>query len=174
MGIDDKKKISQVTGKLGGKISISGKQGKNSTKQAVGDLLISKAKIYKLPVILDFLNVLYLTIPGDAAFNKGAISYHLKNEKLYFKEIHLTGKTISVLGAGSMNTENGKLDLTFLTGKSGQLPRMKNISDEILRAILKEIVEIKVTGTVKKPKMETLNLRSIRMLMDRLIIKMPE
>ena len=173
-GEPDRKKWSNVTGKLSGKIDIAASAKKSSENQAVGELIISDAKMYKLPVILDVLNVIYLTVPGDSAFNRGVISYHLKGNKLFLREIHLSGQTISVLGSGTMDIKTGKLNLTFLTGQSGKLPRLQNVSDEILRALLKEIVEIRVTGTMKKPKMETINLRSVRELMERLIIKLPE
>ena len=173
-GEKDKAKWSKVIGKLSGKVDIVAGAKAGDSRQAVGEIYITKAKMYKLPVILDVLNVIYLTVPGDSAFNRGVISYHLKGDKLFLQEIHLSGQTISVLGSGTLDMKTGKLDLTFLTGQSGKLPRLQNVTDEILRALLKEIVEIRVTGTLKNPKMETLNLRSVRMLMERLIIKMPQ
>ncbi|MCD4823192.1 MAG: hypothetical protein K8S55_10725, partial [Phycisphaerae bacterium] len=82
--------------------------------------------------------------------------------------------TISILGSGTLNMKTDALKLTFLTGPPGKLPRLSELADDILNALGKELMEIRVTGTLKKPKMETRSLRSIERIIRRLAAPMPE
>jgi len=125
--------------------------------------------MFQVPVVLGLLNVIYLSVPGDSAFNSGFVKYHLRNDKLRFNEIFLTGSTLSILGAGSLDLKNDDLKLTFLTGPPGKMPRLSELAEDILRAFSKELVEIRVTGTTKNPKMESVTLRSLRRIILRLM-----
>ncbi|RKY25803.1 MAG: hypothetical protein DRP83_05670 [Planctomycetota bacterium] len=171
----DKKKMP-INGRLAGQIFLEATGGKTPTRQAVGELEISRGHMYKMPVILGLLNVIYLSVPGDSAFNSGFVQYHLKNDTLLLREIYLTGepehgvsKGISVLGSGRMNMKTDQLNLTFLTGPPGKLPRLDNIVTELLQALSKELVEIRVTGTLDKPVMTTHHLRSLETIIRRIL-----
>ncbi|MCD4825186.1 MAG: hypothetical protein K8S55_11305, partial [Phycisphaerae bacterium] len=104
-----REKWSDVSGKLAGELALTITGGKIPVRQAAGDLEITKARMYKLPVILGLLNVIYLTVPGDSAFNGGCMRYHMKNDTLVFDEIFLAGKTISILGSGTLNMKTDAL-----------------------------------------------------------------
>jgi len=169
----DRTKWSKVSGRLAGRLDLSVTAGPKPDRQAIGSLTISRAKMYKLPVILGLLNVIYLTVPGESAFNSGVIKYHLKNDTLLFREIFLTGNTLSVLGSGTLNMKTDALKLTFLTAPPGKLPRLSGVTDDVLRALSKELVEIRVKGTLKEPEMETVNLRSIHRIIRRLFTPGP-
>ncbi|MCK5114519.1 MAG: hypothetical protein KAR11_07145, partial [Phycisphaerae bacterium] len=173
-GVEDKTKWRDVNGKLGGTLALIMTGGKKPTREAEGDLIISKAEMFEVPVVLGLLNVIYLSVPGDSAFNSGLVNYHLKNDKLQFNEIFLTGKTLSILGAGSLNLKTDELALRFLTGPPGKMPRLSELAEDILRALSKELVEIRVTGTTKNPKMETVALRSLRKIIERMMPKVEE
>ncbi len=175
-GLPLQERQTQVNGRLTGQILLEAKAGKKPTRQAVGELEISRANMYKMPVILGLLNVIYLTAPGESAFNSGFIRYHLKNDVLLLQEIYLTGEPeqgvsrgISVLGSGTLNMKTDEMNVTFLTGPPGKLPRLDNIVLELLQALSKEIVEIRVTGTLKKPKMTTHSLRSLETIINRIL-----
>lgn len=174
-GEPDRDKWANVNGRLEGRLVLEATAGEDPTRQAVGNLQITRANMYKLPVILGLLNVIYLTVPGDSAFNSGIIHYHLKNDMLWMKEIYLTGSSLSVLGSGSLNLESDELELTFLTGPPGEqgkppsLPRLSELTMDVLKAISSEIVEIHVSGSLKDPKMETVSLKSLVTIIRRLI-----
>jgi len=160
---------AKVKGLLSGTVELRGTAGRNATRQAAGQLRISKAKLYKLPVLLGLLHVVYLSLPSDAAFTEGEISYHLRGEKLIFREIYLSGSVVSLLGSGTMNVRNEKLKLTFLVGPPGKLPRIRSLANELLAGIAREIVEIRVTGTLARPKKTTVALRSLDQVIHRLL-----
>lgn len=165
---DDPRRAAMV-GRLDGVLSMEVAGGKDPSRQASGELTISKAKLYKLPVILGLLNVIYLTVPGDSAFNRGSMSYHLRDEALLFREIFLTGQTLSVLGSGRLNMKRETLDLTFLTGPPGMTMRIDSLTTELLDVLSKELLEVRVGGTLTHPEMTTHTLRSLERILKRLL-----
>ena len=170
-GVKDREKWVEMNGLLAGQLVLIATGGEHPVRQAIGELEITRGRMYKLPVILGLLNVVYLSLPGDSAFNSGFIRYHLKNDKLELHEIFLTGKEgtgISILGSGTLNMKTDELKLTFLTGPPGRMPRLSELADDILGAIRGELVEIRVTGKLKDPKFTSVPLRSLDRIIRRL------
>ena len=149
-----------VRGLLTGNIQLTGTAGKTETVRASGVLRITKAKMYKLPVMLGMLNVIYLSLPGNAAFTEGQVTYRLIGEKLIFDEIYLTGSALSIVGSGTMSTATEKIKLTFLAGPPGKMPRIAGL-EELLKPIFRQLIEHEVTGTLSEPHMRTVPLRGI-------------
>ena len=114
----------------------------------------------KLPVVLGFLNVFYLALPGESAFHTADVDYYLRGNKLVFREIHLQGAALSMLGAGTMHMKTRKLRLTFLTGPPAKLPRLKALS-EFLEGLSGGLMTVRVTGTLEKPKTRTAPFRDV-------------
>lgn len=158
----------QVKGLLDGRIQLTGTLGKTDTRRASGVMRISKAKLYKLPVLLGLLHVIYLRLPGDSAFTEGNVEYRLQGDKLIFEEISLSGSALSIVGSGTMDMKSSKLKLTFLTGPPGKMPRIAGL-ESLFNDISREIMEIHVTGTLEKPKMEPVSLRSLKAAIDKLL-----
>lgn len=176
-GQEDPKKWVKIEGMLSGRLSLEATGGENPKRQAAGELILSKGHMFELPVILGLINVVYLQLPGENAFNRGFINYHLKNDLLRIHEIYLTGwdrkakmgRGISILGTGTLNMKTDKLNLTFLTGPPGELPRLDEITEDILEALSRSLVEVRVTGTLKNPKMDTVPLSPLATIIRRLV-----
>ncbi len=167
-GTASDKPASKMSGLLDGRIELTETVGKVETRQAKGVMRISQGKLYKLPVMLDLLTVLFLTLPRDSNFTEGALIYHLRGEDLIFEEIHLLGPQISLVGSGTMHMKTKKLNLTFLTSP-GKLPRLSGLVGEVIEGIAREIMEVRVTGTLTEPKMRTRSLRSLEEVLRQMI-----
>jgi hypothetical protein len=148
-------------------VQLTAAGGKIPIRQASGVLKISEAELYKLPVMLGLLNVLYLAVPGDTAFTQGQVTYRLRNDKMIFDEIWLQGPALSIVGSGNMDMKTEELDLTFLTGPPNKLRGLAGLS-ELLDSVAREVAQIQVDGTLSKPRMRPVPLRSL----DRLIREM--
>ena len=156
----------KVKGLLTGNVQLTAVEGPNPRRQASGVLKVTRGELYKMPVMLGLLNVLYLKLPGDTAFTDGEATYHLRNDDLIFDEIYFRGPAMSIVGSGRMDMKTKALDLTFLSGPPQKLPRLGGLG-ELLEGIARELAEIQVTGTLTKPRMKTLPLRSLdRLLRD--------
>jgi len=168
-GVKDPKKKLNVKGLLDGTIQIKGIAGKTASRQATGMLRVSKAKFYKLPILLGFLHVVYLSLPSDSAFTDGYVAYHLRGGKLLFREIYLTGPALSIVGSGQMDMKTEALKLTFLAGPPGKIPRLSKLAEELQGHLVRELAEIHVTGTLTKPKWRTVPLRSLNAAVRQLL-----
>jgi hypothetical protein len=67
-----------------------------------------------------------------------------------------------------MHLGSRKLAVTLLRGKSGVLPGLEGL-EELLRGVLREIVEVRLTGTIDRPQVKTVPLRSVRAVLDTLL-----
>ena len=157
---------AKVKGLLAGTLQLTAATGKKPTRQASGRLRISEAKLDRLPVMLGLMHVVYLSLPGESIFAEGTVTYHLTDDKLVFDEIYLRGAPLSIVGSGVMKMKTEELSMTFLAGAPREMPRIGSL-EELLTGIAREIVEVRVSGTVRKPKMQTRPLRSLdRILRD--------
>lgn len=168
-GEADPQKWVDVKGTVAGPLVFSARGGKTPTRQAVGELVIRDAKLYELPVILGALQIIYLQLPGEGAFNSGTVKYALRDNTLTFEEIYLTGKSISVLGSGTYDLKDDQLKVTFLTGPPGKLQRLDELTEDVLQALSSTLVEIRVSGPLKRPKMDTVPLSPLDTILRRLL-----
>jgi len=170
-GVTDPAKRTDVKGLLEGKISLEATAGDAKSRKAAGTVTITRGKMYKMPIILGVMHVLYLSLPGDAAFTDGYLKYWVQGDTMVIEEISLTGSALSLVGSGTMTMSNEKLDLTLLTGPPGQLPRIQAIrgASKVLNAILKELLIIRVTGTLSKPIRREVLLRSVDAILKELL-----
>ena len=157
----------EVAGSLTGNLEMTATAGMPQTRQASGLLKITNGRIYKLPVVMGLLDVIYLWVPGKAAFTEGEVAYRMQGQKLIFDEILLRGPALSVVGSGAMNMSNEALDLTFLTGPPGKLPRIAAL-ESLLKGLVREIAEIRVTGTLTRPLPRTVSLPGLEEAVRRL------
>ncbi|MFW6133468.1 MAG: AsmA-like C-terminal domain-containing protein [Planctomycetota bacterium] len=151
----------RVAGRLQGRMEITAAVGRTRDRRASGQLRISKARISKLPVLLSALQIIYLSVPGSSSVTDGFIEYHLTDQMLVFREIHLGGAAVSIVGSGTLDLATRKVNLTFLRTESAALPRIDSIR-ELLEGIVREIVEVRVTGTLAEPEVRTVTTPSIR------------
>ncbi len=155
-------------GTVDGNTELSGVAGAPDERRASGRLRIAKARLLKVPILLGLVQVITLSLPGDKAYSDGHIAYHLKGDALVVREIALGGAAASIVGSGRVDLKRGTIALTFLRGPAGALPRIEGL-DELLQGILGEIVEVRVTGTLDRPRVETVPLRSVKRIIDTIL-----
>jgi hypothetical protein len=158
----------EVRGLLRGNLQMTGTAGQPQTRQATGVLKITQARINRLPVVLGLVDIVYLWLPGQGGFAEGDVVYRLQGDKLILQEISLHGPASSLLGSGWVNLKDESLHLTFLTAPPGYLPRLAGVED-LLSGLSREIVEVRVTGTLSKPVPQTVSLPGLDAAVRRLL-----
>ena len=145
--------------------------GDPKSLKAAGTITITKGKMYKMPIMLGLMHVLYLSLPGDVAFTDGNLKYFVRGDIMVIEEISLTGPALSLVGSGSIKMSNEKLDMTFLTGPPGRLPRIAVIrnASKVLNAIIRELLVIRITGSLSKPIRTAVPLRSLDAILKELL-----
>lgn len=160
-GSTDPKKRSDIKGLLAGRLRMQATVDDPKSMLGGGILRITKAKISKLPILLGLLNLIELKLPGNNAFSDAHIVYNLRGQTVVFRELNLHGSAVSFIGSGTFDLKADKLNLTFLGGPVGKLPRLNQIAKELIMAIGKELMVVEVTGPLKNPTTKTKMLRSL-------------
>ncbi|MFP4053651.1 MAG: AsmA-like C-terminal domain-containing protein, partial [Phycisphaerae bacterium] len=168
-GVTDPNAMVKMPGSVSGDLALQQTLGEADSRRATGTLTISDAKLYRVPVLLGLLQVITLQLPGESAFNEGTIRYQLSGDRLLLREINLSGQGLSIVGSGVMNMDSEKIRLNFLSRTVGKLPGIGRDLETLLKPFTKEIMEIQVTGTLKKPRMRTVALRSLDSAIRRLL-----
>jgi hypothetical protein len=138
-------------GRLSGTIQYMATVGAGESQQASGVLRIAQADIRQLPVPMEMMQFMFLTLPGGSSFTDGDVIYRLRGQKLTFEEIALRGAALSLVGSGTMDMRTEAIHLTFLTGPPGKMPRLASLGDDLLSSIVREIAVIQINGTLSRP-----------------------
>ncbi|MBN1343270.1 MAG: hypothetical protein JXQ73_11355 [Phycisphaerae bacterium] len=152
---------TKAQGIVDGRLYLGGVSGRVDSRQGTGEVHVREAQMYKLPFVLAMLSAINITIPEENAFHDAWASFYLQGRRLTFDTIELKGRSLSMLGGGSMDTETENLDLTFITGSPHDLPRIPLLID-LAQGASRELMEISITGPLGEPKMEGKSLYTLR------------
>jgi len=149
----------ELQGLLSGGLRMTAISGDPSSRKATGELKISRARLYKLPVVLGLLHLVYLTLPSNSAFDRAEVYYYLQGHRLVFRRIRVQGSALSMLGAGTVDLKTKQIRLTFLAGPPHELPRLAGLTD-VLEGIASGLTAWRVTGTLDYPRRRPVPLRN--------------
>ena len=76
------------------------------------------------------------------------------------QRIELSGKALSMVGVGRMHTRTGRMELTLISGSPRELPSLP-LLEELLEGASRELLEVRVTGSLDAPRVEARPLRSL-------------
>jgi len=153
-----KKQPVAAQGSIYGNLILRGRGGVDPYRDGVGEVFVREAQIWKLPIVFALFQVLNLT-PDENVFHDGWLKYSLSQDELTFQQIDLQGKALSFVGGGRMDLRTSGLDLTLLAGSPVRI-RVPFLTD-ILEGASRELMEIKITGTLTQPRMTPQPLKSL-------------
>jgi hypothetical protein len=168
-GVEDPNRLAEVKGRLQGRLSLTARRNRPESRQIAGALHITRARLVKIPLLLGLVNIMYLSLPQEWAFDEAYLTYHLKGHTLRLEEAYLIGSAMSVVGSGTIDTRSQQLDMTFLAGPAGKLPRLNQLAEELLQGIVRELVQWRLTGTVRKPRTRAVPLRTLEEILRRIL-----
>ncbi|MCG8406367.1 MAG: AsmA-like C-terminal domain-containing protein [Phycisphaerales bacterium] len=157
-------------GSVAGNLVLRGKTGKGGYREGAGEVFVSEAQVWKLPIILAIFQVLNLT-PDENVFHDGRLKYYLSRDRLTLQKIDLQGKAISFIGGGSLDLRTDQLDVTLLAGSPVRI-RVPLLTD-ILEGASREIMEVQVTGTLGKPTIRPQPLKSLTAALKTIFPEVP-
>jgi len=146
-------------GLLRGTLDLRAKGPDAKTVEASGYIYVTEAKLYELPLVVRLLNALRFAPPDRTAFQKARVLYFLRGKRLILGDVRLEGRAMNLYGAGTMEAD-GRLNLTFMTGKKNDDPLIPALS-ELAEGIRKQIVVVLVTGTLAEPQVKTRTLSAV-------------
>jgi hypothetical protein len=142
----------KLKGRILAGVEVTGTASGLHTLRGKGEVQLSNADVYELPVMVALLKVLNLKPPNTNAFTTSDFQFRLEGEHVLLDKVQFSGDAISLEGNGEMNLNTDvKLTLHTLPGRSDmQLPIWKNV----IGGASEQIMQIQVTGTLADPKMK--------------------
>lgn len=157
----------KLAGLMNGRIVLQGEGTDPNRLSGSGQLAISPAALYDLPLIVAIFQALTLTPPKNAAFDQAQFVFDVRNSRVLFQKIDLVGDAIHLVGRGGVRF-NGAVDLDFYsTAGRNQLPIP--VVREIIKMGTTGWVGVKVVGTVREPLTEIKPLPQIDETLRRLL-----
>lgn len=138
-----------VRGVMNGWVDLHGRGVSAEGLAGRGQLQISPAALYELPVMLQVFNVLTFVPPDKSAFNYALLDFTIARRQFRFEPIDLVGDALRLRGRGTTGFD-GTLDLQFysmLARNQLPIPLIKPFLDEATKGW----VGVEVHGTVEAP-----------------------
>lgn len=155
-----------LQGKIQAWLDLQGEGNDPRQLTGNGQLQISPAKLYQLPIIFHVLDVLIPTGTKAAAFQYAICNFQVSKGRFLFNSIDLVGDQVQMRGAGKATFE-GDIDLMFYSMLPySMLPKspfpfwvpvvseVSSLVNKATREVTKGWVVVKVTGKTSDPKTE--------------------
>ena len=146
-----------MRGRLSGLVQLSGRTRDRDALQGSGTVELEDGEVWASPFFLAVLDVLHLTRPGSGSFDKGRVTFELAGDHVIVKSFRISTDSLALVGAGTIGLD-GTLSLTLVAAAVADPKRGIPIISELLgpvRRILggieREMVKLRVEGTVKEP-----------------------
>ncbi|MEM8669638.1 MAG: AsmA-like C-terminal region-containing protein [Planctomycetota bacterium] len=149
---------NELRGSFRAQAQLQGNLGRPELLKGSGTARLRDANLYKLPFIVQLLNLLRVTPTEDVAFTDGEVDYSIFGEILTFNDLQIWGDLVALNGGGTMNRRR-ELDLTFNSRVSPQ-----NTFTKIIRPLQSQrytLWTIDVRGTLQNPTIERRALEGV-------------
>jgi len=164
-GREEDARAVQAQGVIDGMLFVNGSLGTREPREGGGTIRIERAQIMKIPLLLAIVGALNLAPPDENAFHEGIADFTLQGDSLTLRPIELRGNAVSLVGAGRMNMATQAIDLRLLAGGPHRLPPL-GVLTELAEGAARELMEVRVRGSLYEPKIEAQPLQSLHRALD--------
>ncbi|MEX1017111.1 MAG: AsmA-like C-terminal region-containing protein [Phycisphaeraceae bacterium] len=147
-------------GRLNASFTVQGELGQPDSRRGRGEMEIRHAQIYERPLAMAMLQAVNFSLPLSGSFDRGAASFLLEGDTVYFDDLALEAPSLTIRGAGTMHYPTGALDL-HLRARNPAGPHLGVISD-MLNLVKDQLVGIRITGTFDAPRARVVGLEDLR------------
>ena len=151
---------AQFTGLLAASLTIEGTSHGPSGRRGRGDLVITDANLYEVPLSLALIQILNLSLPASRSFDRASASYLIEDDLVLLDSIRFEAPTIEIAGTGLMQYSTLDLDLDLYTRNPGS--RKFGMLADLLGVFKDELLSIHVTGTLDDPKPKATSFQGLR------------
>ncbi len=139
----------KLDGKILANIDLHGRRRADSLFGS-GNLHLSEANVYELPVMVSLLKIIRAKPPDATAFTESDVAFDIRGEHILLKRINLNGDAINLTGQGAVKLDGQtnpiNLQLHTMVGR-GNVPFLTGLLSEASQ----QIMSIEVTGTLDHP-----------------------
>jgi hypothetical protein len=158
----------RLEGVMNGWMTVQGKGTQPKDLTGRGQLQISPAALYELPVVFQVLNTLAVAPQDNSFFEYGRVDFQIANQQFNFSSIDLVGSPMQLHGTGRAGFDDS-LDLTFVS----VLPNSRTRKTQIWIPIVTEVaglvggvanlvgVVVEVKGTTSNPRTKVIPAKNL-------------
>jgi hypothetical protein len=147
---------SQVTtGKMSGSLSLSTGIADTASRIGICRLAISEMQVGRLSPLGKLLYVLKLTEPRDFAFSQMLVNSYIKQDRLFFRKLDLSGRALAFYGSGQMNLRDSSIDLTLIARGARLATADPSVLQSLTEGLGQAVVQLQVTGNFDAPQVTT-------------------
>ncbi|MDX1681690.1 MAG: AsmA-like C-terminal region-containing protein [Phycisphaeraceae bacterium] len=158
--LDAEKDEEQARGRLTANLTLEGTPGQPDKRSGRGRIEVDNARVYEVPGAMNALQLLNLSLPTSEAFDRVTTSFLVQGNRIRFDRIALTAPSVALIGGGTMELANRRLDLALISENPSAL-HLGPISD-LLDNLRDELVTVRITGTLDEPKPKAVSFSTIR------------
>jgi hypothetical protein len=153
-------------GKLNANLTLSGRGRSELGMRGHGEVQVTDANIYRLPLLVSMLQVLRNETPDSTAFNQCDAEFRLDGRHIYLDKLNFIGNAVSLLGAGQADLDQAiKLQFHGVVGRNQiPLPLVKNFVDQVG----KQTMQMYVDGTLSNPQVHKQALPGLNQLIQQI------
>jgi len=150
----------EATGVVSGSLYLSGPAGDKTSRRGGGDVFINQGQLFQLPLFLEILEASQVEAEDPLAQQQARVKFFLQGDTLQLDRLEMRGGGLSILGVGTLGLDDDQLDITLLTAKPTEWPELPLIT-EFLQGATRELMEVRVEGSLAEPRVRGRPLRSV-------------
>jgi hypothetical protein len=150
------------TGSMNGWLSITGLVNDESIRLGRFKLKIIDMEVGRRSIFAKLLSMLNLTKPKDYAFDQMTLDAYIQDNRMFLRQIDLSGKSLALDGSGRLDLKTDEIDLT-MTARGPRLAREKpSLWESLTEGLGRAVVRVEVNGKVNDPQITTKPLPVIK------------
>lgn len=142
------------SGPLAGMVNARGYlsviSGDRSSLRGGGNVTIEDAELYRLPVLLSILEVVSLQAPKESAFQRAESDFLLNGQTVTLDSLLMQGQSMAMIGDGSVDWPSRRLDLRLVSVSPHRWAKVPLLT-ELLEGASRELMQVRVRGTLANP-----------------------
>ncbi|MBN1405572.1 MAG: hypothetical protein JW946_03550 [Candidatus Omnitrophica bacterium] len=170
-------KTEKIKGLISGAAALNGYFDDENSLKGNGWLQVQEGYLGDFPVVYGLVDIL-LGIPAEYLTLTDAFgNFSISNKRLYTSDFKMLSQKAAILWEGSVGFD-GTLDFNITGRFAEDIVKMTTNFGKIASAVLKEagayIVEIRLTGTIDKPKYSVVPFAVEKMLKEKVVDKIKD
>jgi hypothetical protein len=137
-----------------GQVNVAGRVNDKGSYLGMCRIEIKDMRVGRISLVGRLLGLLKLTEPSDYLFDRMFFNAYIKDGRLNFERLELSGAALTFAGSGWMNLADKKLELKL----SARGPRIAaaepDVIESLASAISPGVLQVLVTGNAYEPKIE--------------------
>ncbi|MDA1164430.1 MAG: hypothetical protein O3B13_15155 [Planctomycetota bacterium] len=158
----------RLEGVMNGWVTVNGKGSQSKNLTGRGQLQISPAALYQMPIVFQVMNTLTAAPQDNSFFEYGRVDFQIANEQFNFSSIDLVGSPMQLHGTGRAGFDDS-LNLRFVS----MLPNSRTGKPQVWIPIVSEVaglvggvtnlvgVVVEVNGTTTDPRTRVIPAKNL-------------